>query len=566
MPNSDSSDSPHNGHISAVFKALQRNKLNAPALRGYIEAARMIPMRVDPFINLERIFFAGVPDALSSEDGTRDDDYTDAEVTAYATIIKLIPSYAKILSACANDPSLFELFIKEVGVAATRSRTNDTSTIKSKITSYVLPSHRLRFLLKKTWHPLDPDTLRGWNDEQCSLLLTPLRLLPKFFEDPHTFMQNVQNGETKIKAKEFPYFLYPEGTVYSLDNEFEGLFRGPLLLRVYRHIFSSPLSAFDKTKRGNKPSQAEKHGITQVEPRGIAYAVLHARMAISGLGWTQRDGFFDNEDFFDNVANMFLRQPESAWAKETLHWWNSEVCLVRSKKNAKRNPVDDDDSDDGLGNPVDRILAQVAAAEEGNAPDTNYRPEPNTASPRPEEETEDEEQQASGLAARHQQCEPSLRLEEEEQNARLARGAVIHARVGIAHPEQTPAETPARTSQPSRSHPTPPPAPQSPAARTLQPAYPPLTPAPAPTPQIPATRAPQAPQTSTPIIQPTPLQQSISFNLTRKHGAAFEGESDLSEEESDGPTTKKLPVPALPQKAKAQAKAKAKQSAAKRRR
>jgi hypothetical protein len=45
----------------------------AAALRGYIEAARMIPLRVDPFINLERVFFAGVPEALSSEDGTRED-------------------------------------------------------------------------------------------------------------------------------------------------------------------------------------------------------------------------------------------------------------------------------------------------------------------------------------------------------------------------------------------------------------------------------------------------------------------------------------------------------------
>jgi hypothetical protein len=34
----------------------------------------MIPLRVDPFINLERVFFAGVPEAISSEDGTREDE------------------------------------------------------------------------------------------------------------------------------------------------------------------------------------------------------------------------------------------------------------------------------------------------------------------------------------------------------------------------------------------------------------------------------------------------------------------------------------------------------------
>lgn len=112
------------------------------------------------------------------------------------------------------------------------------------------------------------------------------------------FMQNVQNGEIKIKAKEFPSFLYPEGTEYIIGNEFDGLLRGPLLVRVtglvslwllvnllilflyqaFRCIFSGPRSAFNKENRGNKPSQAEKHGMTTVEPRAIAYAAVHTRM------------------------------------------------------------------------------------------------------------------------------------------------------------------------------------------------------------------------------------------------------------------------------------------------
>ncbi|KDR80176.1 hypothetical protein GALMADRAFT_62262 [Galerina marginata CBS 339.88] len=135
-------------------------------------------------------------------------------------------------------------------------------------------------------------------------------------------MQSVQNGEIKIKAKEFPSFLYPEGTEYIVGKEFDGLMRGPLLVRVFRCIFSGPRSAFKKENRGNKPSQAEKHGMTSVEPRAIAYAAVQARMALSGLGWTINDGFFSNETFFDNVAGMFLRDPDSNWAKDTLAWWN----------------------------------------------------------------------------------------------------------------------------------------------------------------------------------------------------------------------------------------------------
>ena len=50
-------------------------------------------------------------------------------------------------------------------------------------------------------------------------------------------MQKVQNGEIKIKAKEFPSFLYPEGTEYIIGNEFDGLLRGPLLVRVSVLVF-----------------------------------------------------------------------------------------------------------------------------------------------------------------------------------------------------------------------------------------------------------------------------------------------------------------------------------------
>lgn len=83
--------------------------------------------------------------------------------------------------------------------------------------------------------------------------------------------------------------------------------------------------------------------------------------------------------FFDNVVGMFLRQPDSNWAKDTLAWWNrcvffldsnyiwphydiSEVSLVRSKKNSKRKELVDDS--DGEDDPVSRILAQAAAAED----------------------------------------------------------------------------------------------------------------------------------------------------------------------------------------------------------
>jgi hypothetical protein len=45
-------------------------------------------------------------------------------------------------------------------------------------------------------------------------------------------MENVPTGGIKIKAKEFGLFCYDEGVAYDPKNEFKGLFRSPLLVRV----------------------------------------------------------------------------------------------------------------------------------------------------------------------------------------------------------------------------------------------------------------------------------------------------------------------------------------------
>ena len=43
-------------------------------------------------------------------------------------------------------------------------------------------------------------------------------------------MLNVRNSTTKIRATEFPSFLYPSDTNYNPEKPLAGLFRGPLLI------------------------------------------------------------------------------------------------------------------------------------------------------------------------------------------------------------------------------------------------------------------------------------------------------------------------------------------------
>jgi hypothetical protein len=99
-----------------------------------------------------------------------------------------------------------------------------------------------------------------------------MRLLYLFSD----FMDRVEDGSIQITEEFFPSFLYEKETVYDKDNEDLGLFRGYLLVRVYRHIFTGPSSAMDTMAKVNK-SKARKFKLTEVTGRTIAYTSVQVR-------------------------------------------------------------------------------------------------------------------------------------------------------------------------------------------------------------------------------------------------------------------------------------------------
>ena len=93
-------------------------------------------------------------------------------------------------------------------------------------------------------------------------------------------MDLVEDGTVQITDEDFPSFLYDTETAYDEENEDIGLFRGFLLVRVYRHIFTGPSSAMNPTAKVNK-SKARKFRLTEVTGRTIAYACVQVRDCVS---------------------------------------------------------------------------------------------------------------------------------------------------------------------------------------------------------------------------------------------------------------------------------------------
>ncbi|KAF8173642.1 hypothetical protein BJ912DRAFT_1065122 [Pholiota molesta] len=220
------------------------------------------------------------------------------------------------------------------------ARSQDTNAMKFSIISYL---------------PLDPDkdvitppitgnqkSKRGWNHIWTARFLAPLKDRDIFEENPHAYMKRVQEGKIKLRAKNLPSFLYEEGTVYCATREDKGLFRGHVVIRALRLIFTGESSAFTG------------HQV-------LAYACCQIYVNLSVLEhWSNMDSYFDIEKFFKLIIRLF-KEPRSRWAANTLDFLTNQLPSLKRKVKRKRAaPIDDSEADESDGNPTG-ILAQQAA-------------------------------------------------------------------------------------------------------------------------------------------------------------------------------------------------------------
>ncbi|KAI0070255.1 hypothetical protein K474DRAFT_1680293, partial [Panus rudis PR-1116 ss-1] len=131
-----------------------------------------------------------------------------------------------------------------------------------------------------------------------------------------------QNGICQPKEGDYPLFMYDQN-MYDRDSLDSGLCRGPLLLLVFRAIFTGPRTATaDPGMLPGKAPIAKKNQMTTVTPRRRSY---------------DRDGHFKVQRFFLKIIGLF---EDVEWAKETLDWWNTEVFATDPSEGAS------DDEDD----------------------------------------------------------------------------------------------------------------------------------------------------------------------------------------------------------------------------
>lgn len=131
--------------------------------------------------------------------------------------------------------------------------------------------------------------------------------------------------------------MYDEAQ-FDEDRVGRGLCRGYFLVRVFRHIFTGPLSAITGESKGSRASKGQIHGLTEVTGRMIVYAAVQARFFLCPIEqWKRYDDNFYQDAFFKNIVKLFEAKPQHRWVKETLAWWNQQVPgLTRRSGKRKR--------------------------------------------------------------------------------------------------------------------------------------------------------------------------------------------------------------------------------------
>ncbi|KAI0070474.1 hypothetical protein K474DRAFT_1776783 [Panus rudis PR-1116 ss-1] len=253
---------------------------------------------------------AGTPAAGTGTDSSASDRETKRarRLASWRILCEKIPRFREeMVDLVATHNPKGKMIISKMHEARQGTRSDDTSGLKKVIHDYVHADTNRALNPKLT--SKKEKSLRGWNHLELAHMLLPLQ-----YEASPTLLEEIKNGTVIITADDWMRFLYPDGRQYEEHNELPGLFRGHLLLRVMKHIYTGP-STWNKGPGHQtcKLSNAQRMDMGErVTARAIAYAAVQARVAIcSASEWSTEDMDFSHEEFYWAVVETIEDESEA---------------------------------------------------------------------------------------------------------------------------------------------------------------------------------------------------------------------------------------------------------------
>ncbi|KAM6494657.1 hypothetical protein JOM56_009280 [Amanita muscaria] len=257
-------------------------------------------------------------------------------------LTRLIPNFINKIDA--TDPALLQEFYSLLQAGANDARGDDILKVRAAVSKWLNEQNPPPMPL------LNPDSRsnRGIQHDVTGKLLCPIDF---YWDDPiiRARLRNCEDGYD-INSSFFLHCLYQSGTANIQDVE-EGFLKSGLLVKVFKHIFTSPSSAnasieasenipvgtlagaratsnTSNTKRATRKDVSGcLHMEEKVTPRAIAYAAVQLVFALSDAPhWTAVHNGFDYRSFYYFIVDFFEASADNSSkqrVKELLSWWNS---------------------------------------------------------------------------------------------------------------------------------------------------------------------------------------------------------------------------------------------------
>ncbi|PPQ74679.1 hypothetical protein CVT25_008029, partial [Psilocybe cyanescens] len=218
----------------------------------------------------------------------RDENRSILEV--YMEMKKKILSFEEDMEFFTSSADRLDNLAKVMNNATGAARSNDISSLKRAVLGYTaacIPNQRLDPPIPNN----DLKSGRGFAHIQLARLLCPVKNRDAFDDDPEGKMAS---GSAKVSWRDLPNFCWDE---YDPEHIISGMFKSNILVKTFKHIFTSPSSAMKEPGlTRTKSSQAKRNKMKSVTPPSIAYTCVQYRFAISeSLDWRQDDRLFKTD-------------------------------------------------------------------------------------------------------------------------------------------------------------------------------------------------------------------------------------------------------------------------------
>ncbi|KAI0055415.1 hypothetical protein BV25DRAFT_1815634 [Artomyces pyxidatus] len=267
------------------------------------------------------------------------------EHKVFDTLMQSVPGLEdRLMNGTEEDVAKIVELIQK---GASSARSDDTKSVKGPILEWITPHGQ--HLTPPLSRNVKVD--RGFHHERTGKLLCSAGL----DWNNQEIKQRLKSGEVTIAGDQWPVFLYRD---YQYDSEdpWKGLFQSSLLVKAFKHIFTSP-SSVEKEPTATRAGNARIHGMTRVTPASIAYVATQVRFALSSSSiFSRTDTVTDSERFYNSVLELFEDPDEQNEVDDLLVWWNRQI--FPSYSSAKRTIS----KDSALAKIRERRAAMKAAA------------------------------------------------------------------------------------------------------------------------------------------------------------------------------------------------------------